>query len=131
MITRRLFGKIAAAAPAAMQAAASAGVAGPLSDDGFMYGQATAGSAVALRAGVDIAKDLRKQIADLIGGRQDRFRNYMRGVRRLDADLASMRSLSLSARIRIQAQRDEARDFEREHNWLQQQLLNHLNGKAE
>lgn len=54
------------------------------------------------------------RLKELVAKRGERRASYMRRVSKLDADLAESRSLSLSAKIRLQAERDEQRDFDEE-----------------
>lgn len=133
MITRRIFGKIAAAAPAALSAAANAGLAPPISamaelDAGSQAAMQISGGLGYAGESFDPIKNAKRRIAELIDGRPARRGDYLRNISRLDPDLADARSLSMSARIRLQAERNEARDFERQHSWMQEELSLLLRG---
>lgn len=112
-ITRRLFARALPALPIAMKAAASAGV-----SDGVGLGQSlgyVGGEGSLAGASPDYENHLaylKGELARLVERRGERVAELMRRVTRLDPDIASNRSFSLATRIRLQAERDEARDFE-------------------
>lgn len=122
-ITRRLFAQALPALPTAMKAAAAAGV-----SDGVGVGKAL-GYAVSQAGCAPASPDydghlayLKGELARLVENRSDRLGYFMRSVCRLDPDIASNRSFSLAARIRLQAERDEARDFEQQRDSYQRQI---------
>lgn len=63
---------------------------------------------------------IRNQIKDAFNDFRDRkakpLTDYIRNVERLDADLQANRSMSLTAKIRCQAERDRDRILERHHS---------------
>lgn len=114
MITRRLFARALPVIPVAMKAAAAAGV-----SDGIGVAAANAAGAVASGnpvgpsgIGESYLDYLKRSLAEHIANRAMRRARAARFVSRLDPDLASSRSFSLAARIRLQGERDEERDFE-------------------
>lgn len=70
----------------------------------------------------DWASDRLKRLTE---NRSVRVRELMRHTTRLDPDLASSRSLSLSAKIRLQAIRDEQVEFEQESKSLTGQIASY------
>ena len=118
ILARRGFiGALAALPTVARAAAEKAGVTGPV------------GTAPSLSHGgaypapyADNAVEVRNQIARVLDrSRLDRQRKELkRNVTRLDADLASNRSLSLDAAIRIQAERNVQMMTDMELGWLEE-----------
>lgn len=104
-----------AAGPSAAKAAA-AGLSQPvggiaLGDNALQYASIASGKGGPLAPDASFWRD---RLKDLIDRRGERLAGFMRNVSKLDPDLAESRSLSLSAKIRIQAERNEQRDFDEE-----------------
>ena len=72
---------------------------------------------------------LEKEFAEFLANRDDDLGEAMRYVRDLDADLMVNKSLSLTARVRMQAQRELDRNFERRKRAYLGQIK-HLAGLA-
>lgn len=72
----------------------------------------------------DKRSHLQDQLAKLLGKTAaDKLREKRQtGVNMLDPDLASMRSFSLSARMRIQQDRNYERMIEQERGWIERRL---------
>lgn len=125
-LTRRLFARALPAIPLAMKAAASAGISGGVGGMGVPGAVTASGlNAVPSSPGESYADHLKKCLLDLVANRGTARAEAMRYVSRLDADLASYRSLSLSTRIRLQAERDEERDFRRRSDNLKREIAEH------
>lgn len=71
----------------------------------------------------------KKEFAEFLANRDDDLGEAMRYVRDLDADLMVNKSLSLTARVRMQAQRELDRNFERRKRAYLGQIK-HLAGLA-
>lgn len=67
----------------------------------------------------------KERLKNLLESRGQRVRDLMRQIDRLDPDLASSKSLSFSAKLRMQAERMERDEFDREHASLTQQIAHY------
>lgn len=117
-VGRRGFLGLLAAAPVAAPAAVGdvmAGISPPIGAfDGYANKLSYAGRIAECGSNKIDASFWRERLKELSSKRGERRASYRRRVSKLDPDLASSRSLSLNAKIRIQAERDEQIDFEEE-----------------
>lgn len=74
-------------------------------------------------ANVPGSDHLHKQLKKLLSpGQRDKMRRQMSGPISLDPDLASSRSMSISAAVSIQRERNIDRMIEQELGWLQERI---------
>lgn len=115
VLARRGFlGALAALPTVARASAEKAGITSQLS--GPHYGPQFASMCA------DSSADIRKSILRLLdpARKARQLADYRQGISRLDSDLAANRSLSLSAAIHIQAQRNYERSINMEMGWLRE-----------
>lgn len=118
VLARRGFlGALAALPTVARASAEKAGITSQITN------QAYGGSAMSSPAAfADNPGDIRKSILRILdpARKAKQLIEFRQGVSRLDADLAASRSLSLSAAIHIQAQRNYGRHINMEMGWLRE-----------
>lgn len=91
---------------------------------GIPYGMGGMPGQTSSNAPYDEREHLQGQLSKLLGksaAEKLREKKTM-GVNMLDPDLASMRSFSLSARMRIQQDRNYERMLEQERSWIERRL---------
>lgn len=119
----------AAAGPAMMRQTADAAV-GQIASAGA--GRPIAGGALNMlgpQSTDSYLDDLRKQLATLAETRAERIRQARRFVQMLDPDLQANRSLSLSTKARIQAERNADAEIEHQRGWLGRQIADLMKGQ--
>mgnify|MGYP001096809871 CR=1 FL=1 len=137
-MARRAFLRFAAAAPvalpvAAKEAAAGMGLQGALG--GAMLGKMPVPDGMPCSPApgdvYDHATWLRQQIAELLSdeGLKSARINAREEARRLDPDLAALRSVSPAFAYQAQVDRSAARHIERQRDWMTRDLAKHLKGK--
>lgn len=119
VLSRRMFGLAAAAAPAIGPSMANQPFEAktPLNNAQIPAGVFIGGNAVDPFSNITFWRD---RLAALVAGRKDDLLLAMRNVERFDPDLMPevSKSFSMAARIRLQAQRNLDRAFEQERSHI-------------